>query len=112
STVYVGYARGGAFTARKSCEETSDTFDNVTAIARDFPYVDNGTALRIAVEALKGEIAMRSGRMPAAIAAFRAAVALEDGLAYTEPPTWYYPMRHSLGLALLKAGQLAEAERV
>ena len=106
------YARGVAFAARKRWAEARASLDTVTAIARDFPAGDNGTALRIAVEALKGEIAMRRGRMPAAIAAFRAAVALEDGLAYTEPPTWYYPMRHSLGLALLKAGQLAEAERV
>jgi tetratricopeptide (TPR) repeat protein len=29
-----------------------------------------------------------------------------------EPPTWYYPIRQSLGRALLEAGKPAEAERV
>jgi Flp pilus assembly protein TadD len=28
-----------------------------------------------------------------------------------EPPFWYYPVRESLGAALLKTDQLAEAER-
>ena len=29
---------------------------------------------------------------------------------YMEPPFWYYPIRHSLGAVLLKAGRAAEAE--
>ncbi|MCZ6756404.1 MAG: hypothetical protein O7E49_13930, partial [Gemmatimonadetes bacterium] len=28
-----------------------------------------------------------------------------------EPPLWYYPIRHSLGRALLEAGRPADAER-
>jgi Flp pilus assembly protein TadD len=37
-------------------------------------------------------------------------VALEDKLAYSEPPYWYYPVRQSLGAVLLAAGKLDEAE--
>ena len=37
---------------------------------------------------------------------------IEDAGLYFEPPKWYYPIRHSLGAALLKAGQHAEAEQV
>ncbi|HKQ36205.1 MAG TPA: hypothetical protein VJT11_12940, partial [Nitrospiraceae bacterium] len=37
---------------------------------------------------------------------------IEDGGLYFEPPKWYYPIRHSLGAALIQAGQHAEAERV
>ena len=37
---------------------------------------------------------------------------IEDAGLYFEPPKWYYPIRHSLGAALLKAGQNAEAEAV
>ena len=29
---------------------------------------------------------------------------------YEEPPLWYYPVRHSLGKALLEAGKPAKAE--
>ena len=42
----------------------------------------------------------------------RAAVAVEDTLAYSEPPYWYYPTRQSLGAALLLAGDLDQAEQV
>jgi tetratricopeptide (TPR) repeat protein len=106
------YARGAAFAAKRRWAEAQASLDTVRAIARVFPEGDNRTALRIAVEALSGEIALRRGRLPAAIAAFGAAVTLEDGLAYTEPPTWYYPMRHSLGKALLAAKRPQEAQRV
>jgi tetratricopeptide (TPR) repeat protein len=47
-----------------------------------------------------------------AIERWRAAVELQDHLAYDEPPPWYYPVRESLGAALLQDGQAAEAERL
>jgi tetratricopeptide (TPR) repeat protein len=106
------YARGVAFAAKRRWAEAQASLDTVRAIARAFPAGDNQTALRIAGEALTGEIALRRGRFPAAITAFRAAVVLEDGIAYTEPPTWYYPMRHSLGKALLAANRPQEAAQV
>jgi cytochrome c-type biogenesis protein CcmH/NrfG len=37
---------------------------------------------------------------------------LHDALVYNEPPDWYYPVRESLGAALLRAGKAAEAEKV
>lgn len=37
---------------------------------------------------------------------------MEDAMTYIEPPTWYFPVRHSLGKALLAAGDAIEAERV
>jgi tetratricopeptide (TPR) repeat protein len=105
------YARGVAFTAKRRWAEARAALDTVSAVAAAFPEGDNRTALRIAAEMLRGEIAMRSGRHQNALRAFRAAQELEDGLAYTEPPYWYYPVRQSLGKALLAAGQPAEAER-
>jgi tetratricopeptide (TPR) repeat protein len=55
-------------------------------------------------------LADAQGDLAGAAAALEQAVAIEDGLAYTEPPFWYYPVRQSLGAALLKAGKLDEAE--
>ena len=54
--------------------------------------------------------------MPAAISRApprptRSAIAIEDGLAYTEPPYWYYPVRQSLGGVRLRQGRLDDAER-
>ena len=40
------------------------------------------------------------------------AVTLQDALVYDEPPAWYYPVRESLGAALLQAGRAADAEAV
>ena len=67
---------------------------------------------RIARLMLTGEIAEQRGQLPAALAAYRAAVTIEDAFPYEEPPQWFYPVRHSLGRALLAAGRAAEAERV
>ncbi len=61
---------------------------------------------------MAGEIALRDGEAKRAVGRFRLAVELEDQLTYNEPPTWYYPMRHSLGKALLAAGDPEGAERV
>ena len=55
-------------------------------------------------------IALRGGDAASAVRHFRAAADLEDGMLYEEPPLWYYPVRHSLGRALLEAGRPEEAE--
>jgi len=39
-------------------------------------------------------------------------VAIQDTLAYMEPPYWYYPVRQTLGAALVQAGRAQEAEGV
>ena len=105
------YARGVAFAAKRRWAEARAALDTVSAVAANFAEGPNRTALRIGAEMLRGEIALRSGRHESALAAFRAGQALEDGLLYTEPPYWYYPVRQSLGKALLAAGRPAEAER-
>ena len=46
-----------------------------------------------------------------AIAAWRRAVAIQDRFAYHEPAPFYYPVRESLGGALIDAARHAEAER-
>jgi hypothetical protein len=68
--------------------------------------------LRMVASDLEGAIAARQGNWDPAIASLRQAVAIEDSLGYTEPPWSYYPLRHGLGAALLKAGRPAEAEAV
>ena len=55
-------------------------------------------------------MALRSGDPGKAVSEFSRAAAIEDAMLYEEPPLWYYPVRHSLGRALLEAGRPAEAE--
>jgi len=107
------YARGVAHAAKGEWAEAQAALDTVTAINAATPDgADGKTALSIAVHALSGEIATRRGDLEAGINHFREAAKIEDTGLYFEPPKWYYPIRHSLGAALLKAGEHAEAEKV
>lgn len=106
------YARAIAQAERGRWDEAAASLGELRTLVESFPPNDNRTALEIAVESVQGEFAMRRNQPARAVNHFRKAVALEDRLTYNEPPTWYYPVRHSLGKALLAAGNPAEAERV
>lgn len=71
-----------------------------------------GQMFAVARALLDGRIAAAAGDHATAIERFKTAVAAEDQLTYDEPPTWYYPIRETLGAALLASGNPAEAERV
>ena len=66
----------------------------------------------IAVAMLEGEIARRANEFNAAIASYRAAASMEDGLLYSEPPDWLLPPRQYLGETLLAAGRSKDAEKI
>jgi tetratricopeptide (TPR) repeat protein len=70
------------------------------------------TNLRIASLTLGAELAEAQGEKEKIISQLEEAVKLQDGLAYIEPPAWYYPVRQTLGAALLKQGKATEAEAV
>jgi tetratricopeptide (TPR) repeat protein len=104
------YARGVAFAATGKQAEAQAELDVVKQMAATASR-DNKPLFEIAMHALMGEIAAREGQLDGAIGHFRAAQTIEDGLLYFEPPPWYYPIRHSLGAVLGKAGRWAEAEQ-
>lgn len=106
------YARGVAFARMDRGVEARAALDTVRAIGASVPADDFRKALTLAGLALEGEMALSARRPAEAAAMFRRAAAIEDELGYMEPPTWYYPIRQSLGRALLEAGKPAEAERV
>jgi tetratricopeptide (TPR) repeat protein len=107
------YARGVAYAAKGQSDEARTALDTVKAIDAATPAdAPAKTSVSIAVHALMGEIATRSGKFDEGIAHFREALKIEDAGLYFEPPKWYYPIRESLGAALLKAGKNAEAEAV
>jgi tetratricopeptide (TPR) repeat protein len=68
--------------------------------------------LQIAEDVLSAKIALARKDTDTAIARYRNAVAVQDTLNYGEPPDWYFPVRESLGGALLMADKAAEAEKV
>src|SRR5262249_1466018 len=95
------YARGVAYAAKGQAAEAQAALDTVKAIDAATPADAPGkTAVSIAVHALMGEIATRSGKLDEGIAHFREALKIEDAGLYFEPPKWYYPIRQSLGAVL------------
>ena len=112
------YARGVALAARGDFAAAGVALDTLQAIAAATPADRTisinyaAPLLRLASHALAGEIAARRGETDQAERLLRRAVAAEDSLHYDEPPTWYSPVRHTLGAVLLKAGRAQEAETV
>jgi tetratricopeptide (TPR) repeat protein len=106
------YARGVALAATGREADAKQELEAVRQLVASEQDEAAKPILQIAAHVLEGEIAARDSRHAEAIAAFRTAVGLEDGMTYIEPPLWYYPVRHSLGKSLLAAGRAQEAEQV
>jgi len=68
--------------------------------------------LTLATTVLDARIAEARGKPSEAVALWRRAVEHGDRVPYDEPPIFFYPLRESLGAALLKAGAAAAAEGV
>lgn len=68
--------------------------------------------LAVAVLTAKARIADAEQRSGDAIALLTEAATKEDRLAYDEPSDWFFPVRHLLGAALLRAGRAQDAEAV
>lgn len=69
-------------------------------------------SLLVAEHVLTGKIAGSKGDLPTEVAEYTKAVELEDQIGYDEPPDFFFPVRESLGGALLRSGKAAEAEKV
>ena len=113
------YVRATAYARKNDLDAARTERDRLVLLrdATDVHFLDTiyypaTKLLKIADELVLGEIAMAQGNAEEAIAHLEIAVATQDELPYTEPPFWYYPTRHTLGKALLAAGQAEKAEAV
>jgi len=113
------YARGLAYMNTGKPEEARKELQALAAIADDPKMAERHVGfsmaprlLSIARQILDGEIDAKARRWDAAIGKLDRAVRIQDSLLYTEPPDWYYPVRHTLGAVLLEAGRAEEAETV
>ncbi|TVQ59866.1 MAG: hypothetical protein EA379_09670 [Phycisphaerales bacterium] len=112
------YARGVAFAATDRTSEARrelEAFENVTARIPEDWMVGNNVAsdvMDVARHMLRGELTFREGRLDEAFSLLRTGAALEDDLAYDEPPGWMQPVRHALGALLMASGRAEEAEGV
>ena len=113
------YARGLAFAAKGKPGDAALERKALDASAADLsaefmigPNNKGPAVTRLASQILAGAIASARGDHEQAIADYTEAVRMQDALGYDEPPSWYYPVRETLGAELLAEKKPALAEAV
>jgi tetratricopeptide (TPR) repeat protein len=113
------YARGLAYSAKGEAAPARRELAELESILGAMPadrtvafFFRARNLLQLAANVLAGELAGRAGDVATAERLLRAAVAEQDTHWFTEPPPWYFPVRHALGAVLLQGGRLAAAEQV
>ncbi|HVK17443.1 MAG TPA: hypothetical protein VM533_10875 [Fimbriiglobus sp.] len=112
------HARGVAHAAKGEPGQARESQKAFRAAAVKTPKeatFGNNTAadlFAVADPMLEGEILVAEGKTAEAVTALRRAVTKEDALRYDEPPDWVVPVRHALGVTLLRCGKPSEAEAV
>jgi tetratricopeptide (TPR) repeat protein len=120
TTAFWHFARGAAFAAKgqiamaEAERRIVETAREETPADLEFSFFSNKTQtfLDLAENVLDARIAAAKGDQERAIRDWEKAVEIEDKLNYGEPPEWFYPVRESLGSALLLNGQMQPAEAV
>jgi tetratricopeptide (TPR) repeat protein len=114
------FARGSAFAAKRQIAN-AEAERQILATARketpadvEFSFYFNKAQsfLDLAENILDARIAAAKRDHTQAISYWGKAVEVQDKLYYGEPPEWFYPVRESLGGALLLSGQPERAEAV
>jgi len=112
------YGRGVALAATGKVADAEKERQSLKTAQEKLPadtsYGNNKASdvLTLAGLVLEARIAGAKGDSTKSIELFEKAVSAQDELIYDEPPGWHYPVRESLGAALIRAGKPAEAERV
>lgn len=113
SMAFRHHARAVAFAGKaqfSQAEQERVQFEKLRkTLDRSMPWDTNklGDVMDLASAVLEARIQTSPAL---AVPKWKRAVAIQDGLAYDEPPAWYYPVRESLGASLLLAGDVQGAE--
>lgn len=114
------FARGSAFAEQGQIANAEAERQIVATVRKETPadveysfYFNKAQSfLDLADNILNARIAAAKGDHTQAISYWEKAVEVQDKLYYGEPPEWFYPVRESLGSALLLSGQPERAEAV
>ena len=115
------FARGVALARTGKADEAAKARATLVAVSAKVPdsALFGGTGLEsaknilaLATTVLDARIAWARQSEAEAIRLWTRAVAAADQVPYDEPPVFFYPVRESLGAALLLSGKAVEAERV
>ena len=113
------YTRTLAFAARGQTEKASAEREEFAKEAAAFPAVRKHRRVQPWLRSSRHGRShprrahrRRKRRQRSQYRALARSIAVQDTLNYDEPPDWYYPVRESLGAALLDAGNPVEAEKI
>jgi tetratricopeptide (TPR) repeat protein len=114
------FARGSAFAAKGQITNAEGELQILATARKGTPadvefgfYFNKAQSfLDLAENILEARIAAAKGDRTQAIGYWEKAVEVQDKLYYGEPPEWFYPVRESLGAALLLSDQAERAEAV
>jgi tetratricopeptide (TPR) repeat protein len=120
TTAFWHFARGSAAAARGLSPIAETERKRLEATRQQIPaemefsffFNKAQTFLTLAADILDARIAHAHGDYETEIRYWTGAVEIQDRLNYGEPPEWFYPVRESLGSALLQQGQAQRAEAV
>jgi predicted Zn-dependent protease len=120
TTTFWHFARGSAAAAKDQIgmaeaeRRSLETARKEIPADTEFSFFSNKAQvfLDLAANILDARIATVQADRERAIERWKNAVQIQDRLYYGEPPEWFYPVRESLGAALMLSGQPAQAEAV
>ena len=121
TTVFWHFSRGMALAGGGKTSEAEAEYKVLSeaekATPEDVPFampVNNKAkdVMKIAENVLAAKIAMAKHDSDGGIASLQEAVAIQDTLKYDEPSDWFFPVRESLGAALLLKGDAPGAEKI
>ena len=105
------YARGIALAQQKDVQGATRELAEIDRILKTADYkafesvnIPAAQVTQIAAHVLRARIAQAGSDHTTAIRELEVAVKLQDELPYMEPAYWYYPVRQTLGAALLMKG--------
>ena len=112
------YARGAALAAKKDPAAARKEVEAIQAIVKNTDWsvltqwgIPAEPVLNVAAEVVLARAAQAEGKQEVAIASLKKAAETQDTIPYMEPPFWYYPVRQSLGAALIMTGKPEEAQK-
>lgn len=112
------YARGVALAEKKDTSGARAEADAIHKIAQETDWsvhdawgIPALSVLQVAEDVVRARAAQAENDVGGSIALWKKAAETQDTIPYMEPPYWYYPVRQSLGAALLKNGQPADAAK-
>jgi tetratricopeptide (TPR) repeat protein len=113
------YAQGEAYVKNGNLVSAMGEVEEISALIAEADLsalTDGGVPaidiLNIARLTIIARASAADGKFDTAIEAMEEAVALQENIAYTEPPYWYYPSKQTLASILLQAGKAERAEQL